>query len=112
MCFTITQPVQRMVGRGMAQKIVGCLMEFYKDVLQNSLLSCILLCFFAIGLGRAYSSAAIIMIFVSCTNNIGYLRNYQNCLTLGLHESLVFLQPFTRARVTRVVVDENGTRLQ
>jgi hypothetical protein len=35
--------VQRMVGRGMAQKNVGCLMELYEDVLQNSLLSCILL---------------------------------------------------------------------
>jgi hypothetical protein len=40
-----------MVGRGMAQKNVGCLMELYEDVLLNFLLSCILLGFFAIGLG-------------------------------------------------------------
>jgi hypothetical protein len=39
----IAQPVHRMVGRGMAQKNVVCLMELYEDVLQNSLLSCILL---------------------------------------------------------------------
>jgi hypothetical protein len=56
-----------------AQKNVGCLMELYEDVLQNSLLSCILLCFFAIA--WAYFSAAIITIFVSFTNINGYLRN-------------------------------------
>jgi hypothetical protein len=65
-------------GRGVAQKNVWCLMELYEDVLQNSLLSCILLF-----LAWAYFSAAIIMIFVSCTNINGYLRNYQDCLTLG-----------------------------
>jgi hypothetical protein len=50
-------------------------MELYEDVLQNSLLSCIL-CFLA-------WLAAIIMIFVSCTNINEYLRNDQDCLTLA-----------------------------
>jgi hypothetical protein len=46
-----------MVGRGVAQHDVGCLMELYEDVLQNSLLSCILLF-----LAWAYFSAAIMII--------------------------------------------------
>jgi hypothetical protein len=36
MCL-IAQPVQNMVGRGVAQKNVGYLMELYEDVLQNYL---------------------------------------------------------------------------
>jgi hypothetical protein len=38
-------------------------------------------------LAWAYFCAAIIMIFVSCTNINRYLRNYQDCLILdGLHQ--------------------------
>jgi hypothetical protein len=46
-----------MVGHGMAQKNVGCLMKLYEDVLQNSLLSCILL--FLSQLAWAYFIAVI-----------------------------------------------------
>jgi hypothetical protein len=60
MCL-IAQPVQNMVGRGVAQKNVGCFMELYEDVLQNSLY--LMSQFNWLG---AYCSAAIIMIFVSC----------------------------------------------
>jgi hypothetical protein len=76
MCL-IAQPVQNMAGRGVAQKNVGCLMELYEDVLQNSLH--LISQFNWLG---AYCSAAIIMIFVSCSNIYGYLQNYQDCLTL------------------------------
>jgi hypothetical protein len=56
--------------------LVGSLMELYEDVFQNSL-------YFARSkLAWAIFCAAIIMIFVSCTNINEYVRNYQNCLTL------------------------------
>jgi hypothetical protein len=80
MCL-IAQPVQNMVGRGVAQKNVGCLMELYGDVLQSVPRSRSQ--FNWLG---AYYSAAIIMIFVSCSNIYGYLRNYQDCLTLVLYD--------------------------
>jgi hypothetical protein len=68
-----------MVSRGVAQKKnVGCLMELYEDVIQNSLH--LISQFNWLG---AYCSAAIIMIFVSCSNIYGYLQNYQDCLTLA-----------------------------
>jgi hypothetical protein len=75
----IAQPVQNMVGHGVAQKNVGCLMELYEDVLQNVLH--LISQFNWIG---ANYSAAIIMIFVSCSNIYGYLQNYQDCLTLAV----------------------------
>jgi hypothetical protein len=80
MCL-IAQPVQNMVGRGVAQKNVGCLMELYEDVLQNVLN--LISQFNWLG---AYYNAAIIMIFVSCSNIYGYLQNYQDCLTLEIHQ--------------------------
>jgi hypothetical protein len=84
-----------MVGRGVAQKNVGCLMEeLYEDVLQNVLH--LISQFNWLG---AYYSAVIIMIFVSCSNIYGYLQNYQDCLTLtGLEGAVVvgtFISQFT-----------------
>jgi hypothetical protein len=66
-------------------------MELYEDVLQNSLH--LISQFNWLG---AYCSAAIIMIFVSCSNIYGYLQNYQDCLTLDatLHYStLLYATP-------------------
>jgi hypothetical protein len=69
-----------MVGRGVAQKnvaYVGCLMELYEDVFQIPYFSRV-----RNWLGPIFS-AAIIMILVSCTNINEYVRNYQDCFTLG-----------------------------
>jgi hypothetical protein len=76
----IAQPVQRMVGRGVAQKNVALL-----GVSWNYTKICFKIIYFSRvrnWLGPIFS-AAIIMIFVSCTNINEYVRNYQDCLTLG-----------------------------
>jgi hypothetical protein len=60
---------------------VGCLMELYEKILY---FSCVR------NWPGPIFSAAIIMIFVSCTNINEYVRNYQDCLTLTdppLHNS-------------------------
>jgi hypothetical protein len=56
-------------------------MELYEDLFQNDLF------FSRSKLAWAHPpifSAAIIMIFVSGTNINEYVRNYQDCLTLGM----------------------------
>jgi hypothetical protein len=68
-----------MVGRGVAQKNVALY-----GVSWNYTKMCFKILYFLRvrnWLGPIFS-AAIIMIFVSCTNNNEYVRNYQDCLTL------------------------------